>query len=119
MVTDQEEPFEFIYGDDYGDVEIEELGSMNGTTTRQMHIPRRLAKGLYDELHEELTEATERYVVYGSEGYSIANVCVVEASSKSEAIEKAKDHAGYVGSRPTAKKIEVALERGDVWAAVL
>jgi hypothetical protein len=116
MVTDQ---FEFIYGDDYGEIEAEELGSMNGTTTRQMLIPHRLAVDLHDDLHEELTEATERYVVYGKEGYSIANVCVVEASGEAEAIEKAKDHAGYVGSRPTAKKIEDALERGDVWAAVL
>ena len=111
--------FEFIYGDDYGEIDIETLGTRQGTTTRRMEVDERLARDLYEELHDHFQDATEKYVVYGSEGYSLANVCIVEATSEEEAIEKSEDYATFVGSRPSAKKVDEYPEHGDVWAAVM
>lgn len=118
-MSDENDPFQFIYGDDFGAIDTEILGSMNGTTTREMTIPDRLARSLYEELDKHFEDTTEKYIVYGSDGYHIANVCIVKASGESEAIQRAKDHAGYVGSRPRAKKVDDNPEHGDVWAAVL
>jgi len=108
----------FIYGDDYGEIDTEVLGSMNGTITRRMDIPRRLAVDLYNELAGELDEATDKWIVYGTEGSHIANVAIVEAGSQQEAIEKAKDYA-WMGTRPTAKQVKETPEHGGVWAAVI
>lgn len=86
-----EEPIEFLYGDYFGTIEIEELGTLRGTTTRQMMIPRRLATELYDELDAELHERGEKYLVVVSADTGIAelaNTCVVEANSEQEARQK-------------------------------
>lgn len=86
-----EEPIEFFYGDDFGGIEIEELGTRNGTTTRRMEITRWLAASLYDELDEELHERPEKYlvVVSANTGFAeLSNTCVVEANSEQEARQK-------------------------------
>lgn len=113
------DPFKFIYGDDYGEIATEELGIHQGTTTRQMTIPDTLARSLYQQLDEHFQDTEEKYVVYGSEGYHIANVCIVEATDEDAAIEKARYNVGYLGARPRAMKIEDHPEHGDVWAAVV
>jgi len=89
--SDSEEPVEFIYGDDYGDIDIEGLGTHQGTTTRRMEVPWRLARDLYDDLSEELNERPDLYIVVvdANTGFAeLANVCVVEANSESEARDK-------------------------------
>lgn len=60
---------------------------------------------------------TDKYVVYGTEGLFIANVCIVKADNQADAIQTAKDHAGFIGYRPVAKKVDETPEHGDVWAA--
>ena len=117
-MSDDSDRFSFIYGDDYGEIDVEKLGQHNGAVTRQMDMPDRLAHDLYEDLDEYFQEATDKYVVYGTDGFNIANVVIVKARSEKEAIEKAKDDVEYIGSNPHAKEVESTPEHGEVWAAV-
>lgn len=118
MTEDDERPIVFIFGDDYGDIETKVLGSHQGTTTRQMNIPRRLAKELYEELGVELKKPTKKYLVYGFEDGRIANVAVVESNTKDDAIEKAKEKAAWMGYRVRAVDLNEYPNFSDIWAAV-
>lgn len=117
-MTDEADPVTLFYGDDHGEIDIEVLGARNGTTTRQMQIPRRLARDLYEDLEERLETPTEKWLVYSTNGFHINNVAIVDASSEEEAIEIAADtDVSLQAGSSYAKKIEDTPEHGDAWAA--
>lgn len=118
MTDDTDEQVTFLYGDDYGQIHNEVLGTHNGTTTRRMAMPKRLARDLYAELDEALESATTTYLVYGHDDGRIGNVALVEANSEREALEIVEDSgAAWLGYRQTVRKVEEYPEHGDVWSA--
>jgi UDP-2,3-diacylglucosamine pyrophosphatase LpxH len=108
----------FLYGDDYGVIDDEVLGTHNGTTTRRCSMSKQLARELYDELQDVLDSATETYLVYGFDDKRIGNVTLVEATSEWEALEIVEDSgAAWLGYRQTVRNVDEYPERGDVWSA--
>lgn len=57
----------------------------------------------------------EKYIVFGHEDMHFANVCIVKATTREEAIEKANELT-YLGYRTKAKPVAEFPKHGDVWA---